>query len=497
MTSPNRSGRTRDPRRRQFTLLGIALLGFLSCGWAFAADRDALSDYLFIPANDYEFSAGSYSLMEMGEPWTHEDNLLSICPDAIARVYNGLIYVIERAGCDNILVLDPHDDFSVVLQFSTGPGSNPQDICFVSSSRAFITRYDTAELWEVNPLTGDHTDTIDLSVLADGDGWPEMMGMAIYEDRLYVSLQRLDRDYYWTPVFPSYLAVIDLATNTLIDQDANSPGLQGAELLATHPSTLLLQDPLSQHIYVGETGSYGVQDGGIEAFDPATGQSLGFVVTESDLGGDLNVWTSADMMRGFAVVLSPSYTTSVVAFDLQTGSSLGTVTSSDEYDYVALAVDPSYREVYVADANYTQPGIHVFDSETFDPLSGLIDIGLYPRWILPMHGPASDIGPTPDDERGARVRGQSPGVLEAWPQPAWGSVEVAFTGLGSQIVDLSILDAQGRLVKAVAHDLSGPLRQAFRWDGTREDGRPAPGGAYFVRASGGDGQITRGIRLLR
>ena len=499
MTSSRRSDRAREHGRLPFILLGIALLGFLSSGIASAGedDRDALGDYLFILANDYEFSAGSFSVMEMGEPWAHEDNLLSVCPDATARMYEDLIYVVGRAGCDYILVLDPNDDFSVVRQFSTGAGSNPQDICFVSPTRAFVTRYDTAELWEVDPQTGERTDTIDLSALADGDGWPEMMGMAIYENRLYVSLQRLDRDYGWTPVFPSYLAVIDLATNTLVDQDTNLPGLQGAELLATNPSTLLLQDPLSQRIYVGETGSYGVQDGGIEAFDPATGQSLGFVVTEAELGGDLNVWTSADMMRGFAVVLSPSYTTDIVAFDWRTGTSLGSVTSSNEYAYVHLAVDPSYRELYVADANYTQPGIRVFDSETFAPLSGLINIGLYPRWILPMHGPASDAGPDPDDELSVRGGGDSPGILEAWPQPAWGSVKLAFTGLGTETVDLSILDAEGRLVRTVAHDLSGPTRHVLCWDGRRSSGAPVPGGAYFVRAAGRKGQTTLEIRLLR
>ena len=52
---------------------------------------------------------------------------------------------------------------------------------------------------------------------------------------LFIAVQRLDRDYYWVPVPPSCLAVIDTATNTLVDVDGTTPGVQGIELPSTNP----------------------------------------------------------------------------------------------------------------------------------------------------------------------------------------------------------------------------------------------------------------------
>jgi hypothetical protein len=484
-------------RTGRIALLLILCLTLLQAGsgqeaWAGERPRDEdYGDVLFILTNDYEFAAGSFSTVEMGPPWVHEDNIAPVCADALAREYGGLVYVVGRAGCDHIHVLDPEDGFATLLQFSTGSGSNPQDICFVSPTRAFVTRYDRTELWEVDPSTGQQTDAIDLAPLADADGLPEMMGMAISGDRLYVALQRLDRDFYWIPVAPSYLAVIDLHTNELLDMDPNQTGVQGIPLAATNPSMLLVTDPLSGHILIGETGSYGVLDGGIERFDPSCEQSLGFVVTEEDLGGELNMWMSADMQLGLAITLSSSWSTEVVAFDMESGSLLGVVASSSEYAYTHLAVDPSYREIYVADASYVEPGLRVFDMVTFDPLTERIPVGLYPRWLLPLHGPSSGVTPVEPDSRDPAVG------LNVWPQPAAGGIRLAIDHRGDGALSVQILDISGREIFRFPEAIGAAGQFQLAWDGRITDGGRAAAGVYLLRIAGEDGSLSRRIQFMR
>jgi hypothetical protein len=447
-------------------------------------------DYLFVLTAEYDYTAGNFSLVDLDSFENHDNNLGALHADAIARAYGGLVYVINRYGADNIQVLDPEDGFATVRQFTTGAGSNPQDICFVHEERAFVTRYDAPELWEVNPLTGENTDAIDLSALADPDGLPEMHAMAICGELLYVTLQRLDRDNYWLPVPPSYLAVIDLETNTLLDADPGSPGLQGVALMATNPKGSIHVDPLTGDFLIAETGSYGVLDGGIERLDPTCRQSAGFVVTEDTLGGDLDLWDSLAGHRGFAVVLSPTWTTAVVAFDLQTGHNLGTVIASSEFAYPHLMVDPTRRQLLLADFSYAAPGLRAFSTDSLGPLTPEpVDVGLYPRWLLPLQGPNST---APE------------GVAVAWtadfmarPQPAVDGVNLLWSGTLQERATLEILDLEGRCLAVLVHEQVIPTGFEQRWTGRDDRGRRLPAGIYLARLRSGGRGFTRPIHLLR
>jgi hypothetical protein len=431
-------------------------------------------DYLFVVTSEYDYAAGAFSLMDEHPPWPHDNNYGTLHGDAVARSYGGLIYVIERWGADDIRVIDPALDFATVRQFSVGAGSNPQDICFVDPTRAFVTRYEERELWEVNPQTGQHTDSIDLSPLADADGIPEMHGMAIRGDRLFVTVQRLDRDT-WAPVPPSYLAVIDLAGNTLLDMDPATPGVQGIPLAATDPNSWILVDPLRGDFLIGETGAYGALDGGIERFDPVTLTSRGWVVTEASLGGNVNVWDTGDWVKGFAVVLTPEPLTRIVAFDVRTGENLGTVASSSEYAYTHLRVDPPRHQLFVCDRTYAHPGLRVFRTTDLAPLTPQpIPVGLYPYWLVDMHGPDSGVA---DDA--APVAAPQ---LRAGPCPAAGPLAVRFSLARAGAIDLSLYDAAGRRVAILARGERAQGAHTLAWDTAA-----LPAGEYFLhlRAPGG------------
>ncbi len=447
-------------------------------------------DYLLVLTSEIDYTAGNFDLISMDPPWESDLNQGGLHSDTVARFYDGLVYVIERYGADNIRVIDPQDGFATTLQFSVGMGSNPQDICFVDEHRAFVTRHLSAELWEVDPATGEHTDSIDLSPLADSDGIPEMHSMAIHGERLYVTLQRLDAA--WLPVPPSYLAVIDLATNALVDMDPEMPGMQGIPLTGTNPRCLITREPLTGCFLIGTAGADGVLDGGLERFDPRTEESLGFVVTEAALGGDLNAWGSADGITGYAIAMTPfpDSFTSLLAFDFASGAILGTLSDPQTYAHTHIFVDAPRQQVFVTDRTYENPGIRVFDAQTFAPvIPQPLGTGLYPHWILGLHGPGSHVAD--DTALPADIR------MEVWPQPSAGPVTLRIELATSREVSLEILDLCGRQVSVLHAAFAGSGWNQLQWDGRDHRGRAVQSGVYLARVRAGDRTAVRKIHLTR
>ena len=131
----------------------------------------------FVFATD--FGSGNVANVAFAPPRAITPNVAAVCADAVLRHHQGLLYVIERFGCDNVRVLDPANGFALVRQFSVGNGANPNDIVVVSPTKAYVARYDAADLWIVNPSTGAFTGAISLGAFADVDGIPEMNRMAM------------------------------------------------------------------------------------------------------------------------------------------------------------------------------------------------------------------------------------------------------------------------------------------------------------------------------
>jgi hypothetical protein len=478
--------------RVQVLLAGAIALG----GWfAFPAAGDAPEtlppfvngDFIYTLTSEYDYSAGSDAVTDVHAPWQTVSNLHPWVGDTESVFYGDRIYVVSRLGADHITVLDSRNDLNIVLQFSVGAGSNPQHICFVNSHRAFVTRYESAELWEVNPATGAHTDTIDLAPLADADGIPEMHKMAIHAGRLYVTVQRIDRDT-WLPAGTSCLAVIDLADNTLIDIDPATPGVQGIELAATNPNSGIHVDPITGDFLIGELGNYFELDGGIERIDPDTHASLGFVLTEVALGGDLHTWATGNGWNGFAVRLTPSWTTDVVAFDLRTGLVGATLTSSSEFAYAHLLVDVVRRELLVCDRTYTNPGLRIFDTQTLQNLTAQpVNVGLYPHWLLAVPGPGSDV----TEDAGTTVN-----RIAVYPQPALGDVTLRLETPGDPPAVFEIFDAAGRRVALLEGASAGRAGEA-RWNGRDARGQLLPAGVYLAQARSGDAVLHGTVHLLR
>jgi hypothetical protein len=332
----------------------------------------------FVIATD--FITGSFGTISLDVPRqvtpADPDAEQLLGADAVARQANGLVYVINRSDASNVQILDPAANFSTVIQCSTGERSNPQDIAFLNPDKAYVSRYGDTQLLIVDPSVSDCTDfvrgEIDLGAFADADGLPEMDQMAIVEDRLYVSMQRLDQDNFFVPAGPGLVAVIDTATDEVVGDIELSGGNPFAR---THGLTVR-----NASLLVAEAGVFGVNDGGIERVDLQSQAAQGYFVSEADLGGDITDFVMATDDLGFAIVSLPDFSNALVAFDARQGNVVRTLASGGNFADIELN---DRGELFVADGTFGRAGVRIFDVQTLDELTAEpIDLLLPPFDLL-------------------------------------------------------------------------------------------------------------------
>ena len=323
-----------------------------------------------------DFSTGALSVIDLDTRQVAA-NVASVHSDATLRVHGSLIYVINRFGQDNIQIVDPGRSYATVQQFSTGNGSNPQDIAIVTATKAYVSRYGSADLMVVNTLSGFQGNNISLAAFADGDGLPEMARMALVGPYLFVACQRLTN---FQATNPSVVVVIDTRTNTVVDVDPVTPGVQAIPLVGRNPVTDFIYDSVTQTLLIGCAGSFGVLDGGVERIDAVAFQSLGFAITEAALGGDIGdiAWNGPD--HSYAIVSDASFNASVVAWSATTGLALGTVFAPGGFSLPDCEVNDR-GELYVCDNLFTAPGVRVYRTGVDTLLAGPLDTGLPPNQI--------------------------------------------------------------------------------------------------------------------
>ena len=348
----------------------------------------------FILTTDYMDS--SFSVIDVDNHDIVETDIASTHGDDEVRYYNGKVYVLNRWGYDLIEVFDAEDNFEKVSEFSTGTGTNPQDIAFISNNKAYVTCYDTTDLLIMNPTTGEHLGTINLSEYADDDGIPEMHKMVSFKflgkNRVYVTIQRLDRDNWFAPTDKSYIVELDGDKDTVI---------RAIQLTQVNPSTAPVLDGI--HILVGETGSwFDGEDGGIERINIFTNEAEGFIVSEADLGGnivDFDIYNKYSGLKGlilslldhhlgimllkrniYAIVSDMSFNTSLMSFNLKEQTSTE-LFSTEGYQLADLAINDK-GGLYLADRTPGSSGIRIFDAKTGEQKTSTpIDVGNYP----PVH----------------------------------------------------------------------------------------------------------------
>jgi len=334
--------------------------------------------------------ARSFSL---DDPWTVSGDLAAIPGDPSGRFHDGLVYIVGRGGANLIQIYDPANGFSLVREFSIGAGRNPQDIAFDAVGEAYVSCYDQAVLLRVDVTTGTVLETYDTSGFADADGLPETAWMIAREGLLYIACQKLDRNNWYEPAGPGTLLVFDMGNKTWVDMDGVSPGVQPIVLIGADPYTrieVVGDGSGGWNLRVGCVGLYGINDGGIEDVDPVSGVSLGYVVTEQDLGGDIAAFASTgDDIH--VLVSDASFITSLRKFD-SSDNSVTILKTGNGYVYADISWDGKFQ-LYLADRTVGASGLRVFDTGSGAELTtGVLATGLPPfMFILPGMGDVSPV----------------------------------------------------------------------------------------------------------
>ena len=263
---------------------------------------DVLANQAVITTTDY--SSGSFSSLDLSTNTATNDHL-TIHSDAAVRTYRDKVYIINRLGQDNVIVLSRSDLKTPLMQYSTGNGSNPHDMAFVSEEKAYISRYGRTQVLIVNPVTGDSLGAVDLSGFADADGLPEISQLALYGNYLFAACQRLDRDNGWVPTDVSVIAVVDVMTDQVVDVDANTTGVQGIVMAGKNPAGAVQR---GSKWFLSAVNTFDdLTDGGIEVIDLTNLRSEGVVLGEMALGGNLSSLAMVSDDEGYVVVLDASF----------------------------------------------------------------------------------------------------------------------------------------------------------------------------------------------
>ncbi|MCE9598614.1 MAG: hypothetical protein K8S54_11650 [Spirochaetia bacterium] len=286
--------------------------------------------------------------------------LSPIHSDAIARFQNNQVTIINRLNRDNIQVLEPSFGFLTVQEFSVGSGSNPHDYIRVSDALGYVTLYERSFLQMVQPATGFIAGNIPLAAYADSDGVPEMDGMLLEGDLLYVALQRLDRNQSnFPPAGISKLIEIDIRTNTVTGvYDFPAPNPFGRLKRVT-----LFGSPYLVVSCPGRLGFISALDGGVVAFDlTARAFRPGFLFAETAAAGDILDVEIVNDSLGYVSVLDAAFNKSVQQFNPSSGVRTAVLFTSPASTGTVAGLLYADGYLYAGDASFSQPGIRIFDA---------------------------------------------------------------------------------------------------------------------------------------
>jgi len=359
-------------------------------------ETEVSAPFVAIPTTNAAFiltsgvaAAGSYSVVELTSRFVFKDispggvdSAVAVGSDARARFFNGRVYVINGLGVDNIQVLDPQQGFTIAATNGTllvDSGSDPQDIAFINTTKAYVSRLHSARLLIINPITLTRLGELDLSSLTklnDSDGSPDPAFMLVHNGLVYVILRHID-----------FNTLVEVANGEVVVIDpTNDRILTKLQLHAKNPESELQFSPTLNRILVSSVGNLagangGLNDGGIDAINPDTNTvDPQFVVDEATMGGDITAFALSSRIQGFAVVHGANATYSLVTFNPSTGQRLHNIVGPLNVPLSHVAIN-SRNEVYlaVADTHTSTPGLRIFDAITESEITTTpLNVGVLP-----------------------------------------------------------------------------------------------------------------------
>ncbi|MBN1576698.1 MAG: hypothetical protein JW913_09115 [Chitinispirillaceae bacterium] len=341
---------------RGFVIPGALLAATLLCGGCFDDGNPAGADSdtgpkLFVVETDYQSGLLEWMGVESGS--ISNDNL-SIFSDAVVRGFGGYLYILERTGGDNVIKFDPSksDESGVHYQVHLGDNWNPQDIEFISETKAYIANQDEPKITIFNPATGtviSHIDVASYTFNPDSNSSPHANQMALSDGKLYVMLQRRDG---WNPGAPTMILAIDTETDEIAAADT-------IVCQYTNGYDMICVDGA---LYVTNPGSlFSTGDGGVEKIDLAD-KSVSTIVDENELGGNPNQIIHKTGSRFYVQNYIGWQNVSIVEIDVADKTVVTTLPDVKDA-FGGMVYDSIEEKLYVGERDSVAVGILVFEDD--------------------------------------------------------------------------------------------------------------------------------------
>ena len=233
---------------------------------------------------------GQLARVGLETPFAVEQGQATVPSPVSARFAGGFLYVVSGPPNEGVAVVDP-DTLDIIRTISLPSGSDPQDVAVVDGI-GYVSLAGSNAVAKLDVETGASLMTIDLSSFADGDGSAELRRVIVFEERLYVQMQREDSSGPGDPQDAPMLGVVDLTT----DDVATPIALTGA--LPQHD---MVMDASARRLYVSTPTSTFMETGGIEMVDVDEQTSLGFSISEVEVGAQIGGFALVSAERAWVI----------------------------------------------------------------------------------------------------------------------------------------------------------------------------------------------------
>ncbi|MDO8519868.1 MAG: hypothetical protein Q7T11_06865 [Deltaproteobacteria bacterium] len=376
-------------------LLLILLIAGAGCG---SIDKISLNpnaditgtESVFLFATDFISSGQLYTAPIDTVDALPNTGVTGLGSSAGIRVFDGLLYVLHdgfsSASSDNVQILDPANGLATVNQWSTGNGTNPQDLIVVGNT-AYISLYNPeqdpenvddeghpADVIVMDLETGDITNRISFfdSLNDDGARLGHAQAMVLVDDIIYVCLQDLEADFSQNA--SGLIGIIHMKEDHAGHENHGVIPLQGRNPVGISYDEegnrlfVALQAPFDSMTFENQFAS--LPFGGVEVVSLEDESST--LIPDDDLGGYVERLASGEG-QVFAVASQMDLATfafTSTIFKISLDDLASSVFLSGSQDVRDIAVDSqnrlwvSRRSITAGDGSASEPQVEVFDGET-------------------------------------------------------------------------------------------------------------------------------------
>lgn len=277
---------------RSRRLATAAVAASVAAGGLAVSDAHA-SSRLAIAWDDPIGGAGYVGAVETSAPTVFAAPPLEVPGDGVLRGSAGRLFHVSRAG-GVVSRIDPVA-WTLERSYALPAGSEARDVALVGADTAYVSVRDASALLRLDLETGATTAAVDLAPLGVAPGVLTMETMLVDGGRLYVQLRR--------PLGSgqtSYVAVVDLASESIVDADPVAAGPQAIALVGTEPRFKMQIVPGTRRLMLSATGAL-LDAGGLETIDLESLHSEGLALEEFvDVSlNDLGPFAMLDADRGW------------------------------------------------------------------------------------------------------------------------------------------------------------------------------------------------------